>query len=366
MIRNVARPAKYFGYPRLIRHADRLDSKDGTETYLVKVFNEGYETIILQSKLSALKFGAGIFDVNLCEPDYARPLDSDAVVAPYSGNECFLKLHPTRNARSFWFDVTGGVIWRCFRFIGDAASHRIMRAPDVAEQAFLMLARFHEKQCSLPASFQHMFRSDPTEYPQHYDALLDAVSRNPEGRVDKCQGDIKNAIMANKQRIPIFSAHGEMGNASNLVKSFVAAETILPTLRSNLSFCAVNLDSVAPSLSHYGPLGENIVVAESIDHTAKDERTRQSFTKLKPDALIKSLGDILTRNEHVHLVLRGRYLAHSLGVQFLTDYILGDIKFPSDFPGHNLLRFREMFRLSSRLEECKNIMLQEEREIELV
>ena len=366
MIRNVARAAKQFGYPRLIRHADRIDSKDGTETYLVKVFNEGDETIILQGKLSALKFGAGIFDVNLHEPNVNRPLESDATAGPHPENTYFLKLHPTRNARSFWLDVTGGVIWRCFRFIGDAASHRIMRAPDVAEQAFLMLARFHEKQCSLPASFQHMFRSDPTEYPQHYDALLDAVSRNPEGRVDKCQGDIKNAIMANKQRIPIFSSHGEMGNASNLVKSFVAAETILPTLRSNLSFCAVNLDSVAPSLSHYGPLGENIVVAESINHTAKDEQTRQLFTKLKTDALIKSLGDILTRNEHVHLVHRGRYLAHSLGVQFLTDCIIGDIKFPSDFPGHNLVRSREMFRLSSHLEECKNSMLQEDREIELI
>ena len=41
MIRNVARAAKKFGYPRLIRRADRLDSKDGTETYLVKVFNKG-------------------------------------------------------------------------------------------------------------------------------------------------------------------------------------------------------------------------------------------------------------------------------------------------------------------------------------
>jgi hypothetical protein len=366
MIRNVVRAAKQFGYSRLIRHADRLDSKDGTETYLVKAFDKGDETIILQSKLSALKFGAGIFNVNLYEPNVIRPLESDATAGPHPENTCFLKLHPSRHARSFWFNVPGGVIWRCFRFIGDAASHRVMRAPDVAEQAFLILNRFHEKQCSLPASFQHIFRSDPTECPQHYNALLDAISKNPEGRVEKCPGDIKNAIMANKQRIPIFSRHGEMGNASNLVKSFVASETILPALHSSLSFCAVNLDSVAPGLSHYGPLGENIVAAESINHTAKDERTKQSFTNLSLDTLIKSLGAILTRNEHVHLVLRGRHLAHSLGVQFLTDYILGDIKFPSDFPGHNLVRSREMFRLSSRLEECKNIMLQEEREIELV
>lgn len=366
MIRNVARAAKQFGYPRLIRHADRLDSKDGTDTYLVETFSKGYESIILQSKLSALSFGAGIFNVNLYEPNVNRPLESDATSGPHPGNTCFLKLHPSQHARSFWFDVPSGVIWRCFRFIGDAASHRIMQAPDVAEQAFLMLARFHEKQCSLPASFQHMFRSDPTEYPQHYDALLDAISKNPEGRVEKCPGDIKNAIMANKQRVPIFSTHGEMGNASNLVKSFVASETILPTLRSSLSFCAVNLDSVAPGLSHYGPLGENIVAAESIIDTAKDELTRKIFTNLSLDTLIKNLDDILTRNEHMHLVLRGRYLAHSLSVQFLTDYILGDIKFPSDFPEQNLLRCREMFRLSFRLEEYKNIMLQEEIEFELV
>ena len=364
MIRSVVKPARHFGYLRLLRHANQMDSKNGVDTFLVKANDKDNEFFILQSKLSSQNVTAQRTDENENKPASSPSLDGEAPEDTEAEDDYILKLHPTRSAKSYWYDVPGGVIWRCFRFIGDVKNLRITRTPDVAGQAFHMLARFHERQCNLPTSFQDMFLSQPTEDAQYYEALLDAISKNPEGRVEKCHEEIKYA-KANKFLISMPSSLRYMGSIPNPTKPAVVEESIHTEPRPNGDFCAVDLNTVAPSLAGYGAIGEEILIADYMHDPYNENRTEDDATDQRLHTLLIELNDILTRNEHKELILLGRQLAHNIGLRLLTDYILGDIEFPSDFAGHNLLRSREMFMLSCRIEECKNRMLYDEMEMDL-
>lgn len=342
-----------------------MESKNGVDTFLVNANDKGNEIFILQRKSSSKN--ATPFqqtDESESEPASLPSYHGEAPQDTHAKNTRFLKLYPTRSAKSYWYDVPGGVIWRCFRFIGDVKNLRITRTPDVAGQAFHMLARFHERQCNLPTSFQDMFLSQPTVDAQHHEALLDAVAKNPEGRVEKCHEEIKYAN-ANILLISKSASLRYVGSIPNPVKPAVVEESIHTEPRPNGDFCAVDLNTVAPSLAGYGAVGEEILIADYMHDPYDENRTEGDLTDQRLDTLLVELNDILTRNEHKELILQGRQLAHNIGLRLLTDFILGDIEFPSDFTDHNLVRSREMFRLSYRIEECKNRMLYDEMEMEM-
>jgi hypothetical protein len=365
MIRNVAIPAKKFGYANLIRKADLVASKNGTQTYLATTSSFDNEIIVLQvASLTNFSDARRLHYTS----SYARSMNRDRTIDAEPVKPCSLQLVPTRTAEAFWHDVPWGVVWRCYHFIGDRPGSCGVHAPDVPGQCFLMLSRLHEKHCGLPSSFRHMFLEDVAKTSRHQDALRHAISMNPKGRVAKCHEEILDAS-AYKHCFSVFSARSQAdslpGQASQL-----APEEVLPgSQRSDFGFCPVDLDAVAPGLSRYGQLGENIVVSDNRKSMGRRPARARETSKSKDNptlaVLLREFYDILTLGEFIYLVQRGRHLAHSLGMLFLSDYILGDIEYPSDFPEHNLYRAREMFKLSLRMEICSDSIMQGKRDIQL-
>ena len=43
-------------------------------------------------------------------------------------------------------------------------------------------------------------------------------------------------------------------------------------------------------------------------------------------------------------------MTYECGVRFLTDYLDGDVYFRTEYPGHNLVRARNQFRLVADME----------------
>lgn len=369
MIRKVARPAKHFGHRHLIRMADRVASKDGTETYIAKTSEYDDDIVIFQATQSIYFSDVRDDKGPHYTSDYARSMNRDMMIGAEPMERFPLRLVPSRAAEPYWHDVPGGVVWRCFQFIGSRPVSWNMPAPDVPGQCFAMLSRLHEKHCGLPASFRHMFCGDFAKSSRHQDALRNAISMNPIGRVAKCHEEILDAS-ACKPCIPSLPVRSQSGYLPNRENPLEPAAELPVNLRSDFGFCPVDLHAVAPGLCRYGQLGENIVFADNRKsagcHPAQARETDNPPDLPSLAVLLEEFHDILTLREFMHLVQRGRHLAHSLGVIFLSDYILGDIEYPSGSPDHNLHRAREMFKLSLRMETCKDRMLQVKRDIQLV
>ena len=73
------------------------------------------------------------------------------------------------------------------------------------------------------------------------------------------------------------------------------------------------------------------------------------FTARLVEGFLGVIKGLLLPNEFNQLVFSGKHLAYELGIRFLGDHIIGDSRFPVDYPGQNLHRARKQFRLAYRI-----------------
>jgi hypothetical protein len=69
---------------------------------------------------------------------------------------------------------------------------------------------------------------------------------------------------------------------------------------------------------------------------------------------VEATRSFLQPTEKRHLAFAGRLITYTIGIRFLTDYLLGDVYFRVHRPHHNLDRCRTQLRL------VQSIMAQEE------
>jgi hypothetical protein len=60
---------------------------------------------------------------------------------------------------------------------------------------------------------------------------------------------------------------------------------------------------------------------------------------------VGAAGGFLTPTERSYLAFSGRLIAFTIGIRFLTDYLVGDTYFRVHRAGHNLDRCRTQFKL---------------------
>lgn len=89
------------------------------------------------------------------------------------------------------------------------------------------------------------------------------------------------------------------------------------------------------------------------------------FSKVKMrlpifDALVKGylseLNDFLTEDEIENLVLGSKIITYEQAIRFLTDYILGDVYYKTEYDFHNLNRAINQFELLASIEKQTNEM----------
>jgi hypothetical protein len=64
----------------------------------------------------------------------------------------------------------------------------------------------------------------------------------------------------------------------------------------------------------------------------------------------------LTKVERSHIAFAGKLITFTIGLRFLTDYLVGDTYFRIHRPGHNLDRCRTQFKLVQSIEDQEDQM----------
>jgi hypothetical protein len=67
-------------------------------------------------------------------------------------------------------------------------------------------------------------------------------------------------------------------------------------------------------------------------------------------------GEFLNAAEKAHLAFAGKLITFTIGIRFLTDYLMGDMYFRVHRPGHNLDRCRTQFKLVESIQRQEKAM----------
>jgi hypothetical protein len=79
------------------------------------------------------------------------------------------------------------------------------------------------------------------------------------------------------------------------------------------------------------------------------------FKKLA-EGYLTTASQFLTKAEKSYIAFAGKLITLTIGLRFLTDYLVGDTYFRIHRPGHNLDRCRTQFRLVESIEQQEEDM----------
>src|SRR5688572_28885285 len=83
---------------------------------------------------------------------------------------------------------------------------------------------------------------------------------------------------------------------------------------------------------------------------------RMSMFKDLARGYLKATGSFLTKGERSHIAFAGRLITFTIGIRFLTHYLVGDTYFRVHRPRHNLDRCRTQFKLVQSIERQEEAM----------
>ena len=264
-----------------------------------------------------------------------------------------LTLVPARDGRSFTRDGAGNV-WRVYRFVEGATSRDAVTTPEEARQASFAFARFARLLSDLPNPRLHETIPLFHHTPSRFDALLDAVRRDPLRRVADARETV-DAYLSREELASAFVAPLLDGRLTERVAhNDTKINNVLLDDATGEGICVIDLDTVMPGLflHDFGDLVRTAVcpAAEDEPDTSRIAVELPLFSALVKGAL-DGLDGQLSPFERESLPLSGRLLTFECGSRFLTDHLLGDTYFKVHRPGQNLDRARAQLALLRSMEE---------------
>lgn len=283
-----------------------------------------------------------------------QKIDDDS----YSGEKLgTLQLVKTTDDQLFCKD-TNGNCWRCFVYCRHNTSDCTQITPAIAAEGGRALGVFQSMLADLPVDTLHQTIPDFHNLSSRLTQFNTAIQKNPCNRVAEVAAEIE-AINCRVEDMLLVHRLGEEGKIPLRI-------THNDTKFNNILFddqekaiCLVDLDTVMPGYVHFdfgdairtlaSTTGEDDPEIEEID---LDLDLYKSFAQ----GYLKVMKGVLTSAEIVTLAFSARLMTYIMAVRFLTDYLLGDTYYKTDYPAHNRVRTLNQLALLEAMEANRENM----------
>jgi Ser/Thr protein kinase RdoA (MazF antagonist) len=239
-------------------------------------------------------------------------------------------------------------------FVKDARTVDVCTNPDQAYAAAWAFGDFQASLIDLPGPALHETIPYFHHTPRRFAALEEALRRDPENRAGGARREI-DFCLAHR---PLASAITDLIAAGRLPERVTHNDTKINNVmldnQSGAGVCVIDLDTVMTgcALYDFGDMvrtmprtaaeDEQDLAKVAIDLTLFEALTRGYLAAGRP---------FLTPRELEELPIAGQVITFTIGIRFLTDYLLGDVYFKIHRPGQNLDRARVQFKMVESMEQ---------------
>ncbi|MEN8194749.1 MAG: phosphotransferase [Bacteroidota bacterium] len=273
-----------------------------------------------------------------------------------------LELIETKDSKYSYIDGNGDY-WCLVVFIKNAYT---VEHVETSEQAYQAAKAFGHFQMLLIDADINSYKESIQNFHNLESRLASfdvAVKENLVGRVNSVEKEIdlvnsyrslsnKITNLINNSELPIRITHNDT-KINNVMLNKV----------TNEGQCVIDLDTVMPGTVLYD-FGDMVRTSTS---PVEEDEPDVSKVIMRLDifnALVKGyleeLADVLTEIEISNLVYGAKVIVYEQAIRFLTDYIMNDVYYNTDFTEHNLVRTRTQLALlesiDNQTKEMENIV----------
>ncbi len=259
----------------------------------------------------------------------------------------FLSSIKTREGHEMEYD-TEGFPWRMFPYIENTFT---MDSVATSEQAFSAAKEFGRLTRFLNTCNVTQF--EPTldrfhDLTWRFEQFENALSNASPDRIEKA----KNIIEQANQFAYLVEEYETLIGSGELVPRVMHNDTkinnILFDKNSNKAVCVIDLDTLMPGYFIYD-VGD--MIRTFVSPVSEEEKDLEKIIiRIKildaiTDGYLSQMGDVLTEKEKTLIPFGGMMMTYIMGLRFLADFLNGDVYYHTTYPGQNLVRATNQFRL---------------------
>jgi len=112
--------------------------------------------------------------------------------------------------------------------------------------------------------------------------------------------------------------------------------------------CVIDLDTVMPGyyLSDVGDMMRTYLSPANEEETDLSKiHIRENVFNAICQGYLSEMGSVLTEKEKQYFIYSGEMMIYMQAIRFLTDFLNNDVYYGSKYPGHNLTRAKNQFKL---------------------
>lgn len=276
-----------------------------------------------------------------------------------------------KGGKYYFTDEQGGV-WRMYIYVDNAVTYNKAKTTATFKSAGRTFGRFMQLLSDYPAHTLHETVVDFHNTPSRYNNLIRAVDADIMGRKKDAQNEI-DFVMSRKEDTHILTDLVASGDLPlRVTHNDTKLNNLLFDKATNEGICVIDLDTIMPGLSLYD-FGDSIRSGANKANEAEADLSQVGIDlklfESYVDGFLSMTADSLNDKEIENLAFSAKLMTLECGIRFLTDYLEGDVYFRTDYPGHNLLRAVNQFRLvediEKHLDEMNRIVMKYKRKYKM-
>ncbi len=263
-----------------------------------------------------------------------------------------LTLLPTAEGKYYWV-TEQGELYRMYRFIDNAVCYQTVENARVFYEAAKAFGRFQQMLSDFDASVLKEIIPDFHNTPVRYAQLMEAAKNNAAGRLQECEAELAFAAARKDELGRVVDALRDGTIPTRVTHNDTKLNNVLFDGDTDEGLCVIDLDTVMPGSLLYD-FGDSIRFGAS---SAPEDETHLEKVEMLPElyeayvkGFLEVLGKDITPAELELLPFSAKLLTMECGMRFLADHLNGDVYFRINYPGHNLDRARNQFKLVADME----------------
>ncbi len=267
---------------------------------------------------------------------------------------------PTRNNEPYYKNHYQEC-WRAFVYIEDAQTFEAALHPKQAYQAGKAFGTFQSLLSDLPGKRLNETIPDFHNCRKRFTTLQAAIQEDRFNRAKSAEKEIEFAFKHEPIVDVLLKAHSTGKIPERITHNDTKFNNVMLDVKTGDQMCVVDLDTVMPGLVLYD-FGD--IVRTTTSPTLEDEldlskiKMRMPMFESLARGYVEATQSFLTKAEKSFLAFSGKLITFTIGIRFLTDFLMGDTYFRVHRPNHNLDRCRTQFRLVESIEAQEDKMQQ--------